>query len=362
MKLEVEIFDLKLERVNMTGNQKEEFAIIEVTEELIKAKTYEIRGYKVMLDFDLAEIYGYTTKAFNQQVKNNSERFAPDFNFKLTREEVANLRSKNLTSSWGGSRYLPNAFTEQGIYMLMTILKGDLAVKQSIDLVRTFKKMKDYILENRDLIGQRELLQLSMETANNKIAISKINHDMISLEKQISDVAEGLKDVVTKSELADMMNSFVSEDNDKWLMFNAKFSSADEVFESIYRKAKSTIYVVDNYIGLRTLVHLKNTPVGVQSIIFSDNVGANKLHSIEFTDFCKEYPNVQIKIQKTGGIFHDRFIVIDYGTADERVFICGASSKDAGAKITAIVEDYGTAKYKPMIASLLKNPPLVLPK
>lgn len=362
MKLEVKIFDLKLERVNMTGNQKEEIAIIEVTEELIKAKTYELRGYKVMLDFDLAEIYGYTTKAFNQQVKNNSERFAPDFTFKLTREEVANLRSKNLTSSWGGSRYLPNAFTEQGIYMLMTILKGDLAVKQSIDLVRTFKKMKDYILENRDLIGQRELLQLSMETANNKIAISKINHDMISLEKQISDVAEGLKDVVTKSELADMMNSFVSEDDDKWLMFNAKFSSADAVFESIYRKAKSTIYVVDNYIGLRTLVHLKNSPVGVQVILFSDNVGANKLHSIEFTDFCKEYPTVQIKLQKTGGIFHDRFIVIDYGTADERVFICGASSKDAGAKITAIVEDYGTAKYKPMIASLLKNPPLVLPK
>ena len=101
---------------------------------------------------------------------------------------------------------MPNAFTEQGIYMLMTILKGDLAVKQSIDLVRTFKKMKDYILENRELIGQRKLLQLSMETANNRIEISKINSDMISIEKQISDVVEGLKDVVTKSELADMMN------------------------------------------------------------------------------------------------------------------------------------------------------------
>ena len=113
--------------------------------------------------------------------------------------------------------------------MLMTVLKGPLAVKQSKALIRTFKKMKDYILENRDLIGQREILQLSMETANNRIEINKINSDMISLEKQISDVAEGLKDVVTKSELADMMNSFVSDDDDKWLMFNAKFSSADEV-------------------------------------------------------------------------------------------------------------------------------------
>ena len=184
--------------------------------------------------------------------------------FQLSDDEVEYLRSQFVTANISNkSRSNPYVFTEQGVYMLMTVLRGELAVKQSIALVRTFKKMKDYILENRELIGQREVLQLSMETANNKIAISKINHDMISLEKQISDVAEGLKDVVTKSELADMMNSFVSEDNDKWLMFNAKFSSADEVFESIYRNAKSTIYVVDNYIGLRTLVHLKNTPVSV---------------------------------------------------------------------------------------------------
>ena len=89
---------------------------------------------------------------------------------------------------------------------------------------------------------------------------------------------------------------------------------------------------------------------------------SNKLHSIEFTDFCKEYPAINISMQKTGGIFHDRFIVLDYGTADERVFLCGASSKDAGARITSIVEDYGTAKYNSVIAALLKNSPLVLPK
>jgi len=287
----------------MEEDKKEEIEIVKVTEELIKAK-------------------------------NNSERFASDFAFKLTKEEVNNLRSKNLTSSWGGSRYLPNAFTEQGIYMLMTILKGDLAVKQSIDLVRTFKKMKDYILENRELIGQRKLLQLSMETANNRIEISKINSDMISIKKQISDVVEGLKDVVTKSELADMMNSFISDDDEKWLMYKAKFSSADEVYASIYRQAKVSIYVVDNYIGLRTLVHLKNSQSGVSIILFSDNVGNNKLHNIEFTDFCKEYPNVKISMQKTGGIFHDRFIVLDYGIS----------------------------KYAPVIAALLKNPTLILPR
>ena len=95
--------------------------------------------------------------------------------------------------------------------------------------------MKDYILENRDLIGQREILQLSMETANNRIEINKINSDMISLEKQISDVAEGLKDVVTKSELADMMNSFVSDD-DKWLILT---HVADVISSSIIQYDKS---------------------------------------------------------------------------------------------------------------------------
>ena len=84
-------------------------------------------------------------------------------------------------------------------------------------------------------------------------------------------------------------------------------------YESIYKQAKSSIYVVDNYIGLRTLVHLKNSPTGVDIILFSDNVGNNKLHNIEFTDFCKEYPTVNLSMKKTGGIFHDRFIVLDYG-------------------------------------------------
>ena len=321
----------------MEEDKKKEIdvTVIEVTEEYLKEKLYEIRGKRVLLDADLAEIYGYDTKGFNRQVKNNIEKFDEDFMFELTDEELEDLRYKNCTANISSkSRYNPHVFTEQGLYMLMTVLKGPLAVKQSKALIRTFKRMKDYILENRDLIGQRELLQLSMETANNRIEISKINSDMISLEKQISDVAEGLKDVVTKSELADMMNSFISDDDEKWLMFNAKFSSADEVYESIYRQAKSSIYVVDNYIGLRTLVHLKNSPTGVNIILFSDNVGNNKLHNIEYTDFCKEYPTVKLSMKKTGGIFHDRFIVLDYGTA----------------------------KYNSVVAGLLKNSPLVLPK
>ena len=236
-----------------------------------------------------------------------------------------------------------------------------LAVKQSKALIRTFKKMKDYILENRNLIGQRELLRLSMETANNRIEINKINSDIAFLEKQISDVAEGMKNVVTRSELADMMNGFVAQEDNGWLMFNAKYCSADLAYTSIYNQAKKTIYLVDNYIGLRTLVLLKNAPEGIIIKLFSDNVGSKKLHNVEFADFCKEYPEISISMQQTGGVFHDRFIVLDYGTEDERVFLCGTSSKDAGARITSIVEDFGTQKYRQMINSLLKNAPLLLP-
>lgn len=338
---------------------EEKAEVFVITEQSLQDKIYYVRGHKVMLDFDLAAIYGYTTKAFNQQVKNNENRFEEDFRFKLTREEVENLRSKNLTSSWGGSRYLPFAFTEQGVYMLMTVLKGDLAVRQSKDLIRTFKKMKDYILDNRELIGQREYIQLSMQTAENVRDISKLKSDMGSVEKQMCDVMDQLEDVVTKSDLAEMMNSFVDNEDNGWLMFNTKYCTADLAYSEVYGQAKKTIFVVDNYIGLRTLVLLKNAPTSVAITLFSDNVG-NRLHSIEYNDFCSEYPSINITLKKTGGIYHDRFIVLDYGTEDERIFLCGASSKDAGARVTSIVEDFGIAKYKTLIDALLNNPNLIL--
>ncbi len=245
--------------------------------------------------------------------------------------------------------------------MLMTVLKGKLAIKQSKALVRTFKKMKDYILGNQSLIGQREVMQLSMQTMVNTSEINKLRISIGSVEKQMSDVMEQLEDVVTKSELADMMNGFVNNEDNGWLMFNAKYCSADVAYSSIYSQAKKSVYLVDNYIGIRTLVHLKNVHPGVEIKVFSDNVGNSKLHNIEYKDFCKEYPALKISMQHTGGIFHDRFIVLDYGTKDERIFHCGASSKDAGARITSIVEDYGIEKYDSIIKILLTNAALVLP-
>ena len=140
-----EIVTAKSGRKFMTEEKKEEIAVIEITEEYMKDRLYEFRGKKVMLDSDLAEIYGYETKNFKRQVKNNIAKFeGDDFMFELNDEEVENLsRCKNFTLNMGrGSniKYKPYVFTEQGVYMLMTVLRGELAIKQSRALVKTFKK------------------------------------------------------------------------------------------------------------------------------------------------------------------------------------------------------------------------------
>lgn len=139
-------------------------------ENYLKSKIYIIRGIQVMLDADLADIYGYTTKAFNRQVKNNIERFDEDMRFQLTDSEFDILRCKNYTSkieNRGGRQYLPYAFTEQGIYMLMTVLKGDLAVEQSKKLIKLFKRMKDFIIQLQNVLPASELGMLAIQTQNN---------------------------------------------------------------------------------------------------------------------------------------------------------------------------------------------------
>ncbi|MBO4608413.1 MAG: ORF6N domain-containing protein [Lachnospiraceae bacterium] len=343
------------------GSEEKLSESIAVTEEYLRDKIYEVRGYKVMLDADLAEIYGYDTKSLNRQVKNNISKFDDDFMFELTDQEVEDLRCNNCTANIDSkSRYNPHVFTEQGLYMLMTVLHGELAARQSKALIRTFKKMKDYIISRSNLIGQRDLMKMSIQTMGNAAEIKKLRADIDSVEKQMFYVMNQLDEVVTKSDLSDMMNSFVNDEDNGWLMFNTQYCSADIAYSTIYGQAKKSVYLIDNYIGLRTLVMLKNAPEGTDIRIFSDNIGTGKLHKVEYDDFCREYTYIRLSLQHTGGFIHDRFIVLDYGTENERVFLCGASSKDAGGRITGIVEDYGIEKYKPMIEKLLKNEKLRL--
>ena len=330
--------------------------MIVVNYESLVEKIYIIRGKKVILDFELAKIYGYETKNFNRQVKNNIEKFeGEDFMFRLTEEEISDLRCKNFTSSWGGNRYLPYAFTEQGIYMLMTVLKGELAVKQSRALIRTFKQMKDYIIENQGLIGKREFLQLSMQITSNAVEMQNLRQDLRDVEDKVAEVVDNLNDVVHKSELSELILD-LSNPQLKYgfLLLNGQTVEANLAYKSIYNIAKKSIYIVDNYIGVKTLVLLKDVPVSVDIRIFSDNIGKG-LHNLEYQDFCREYPLRKVKLQKSGGEFHDRYIIIDWNSAHQRIYHCGASSKDA-----SITEVADSVIYFDLVNKLLKNPILQL--
>lgn len=339
----------------------------------LKSLIFTVRGVKVMLDADLAEIYGYTTKAFNQQVKNNIGKFDTDFRFQLTKEEyheilkskiltsklesnhilsstsqnTLKLRSKNLTlelEKGKYSKYLPFVFTEQGIYMLMTVLKGELATKQSKTLIRTFKEMKDFIVENSGLlIGNRELMQLAIQSSQNT-----------------ADIAEIKENMVTKKELAKVIHDFTDpEIRREYLILNGETIEANLAYNNIYKTAKRSIFVIDNYIGIKTLVLLKDIENNIAVTIFTDNIRRG-LHLKEYEDFRKQYPHINISFRHTCGIYHDRYIILDYNSDNERIYHCGASSKDAGNKVTTISEVSDRQVYHTIVDTLIKNPTLVL--
>ena len=319
--------------------------IVVIDETTIKSKIYYIRNQKVMLDFELAEIYGYTTTRFNEQVKNNSEKFDDDFMFQLTKSEFENLISKKSTSSWGGRRKLPYAFTEQGIYMLMTVLRGELAVKQSKALIRMFKQMKDFIVENQDFITSKELLQIAVQTNQNTKDIATINNKISTL--------------ATKEDLKKVMDNFIDPDTYKhFLLMNGDKIEADVAYTKIYKSAKKSIYVIDNYIGLKTLELLRAAKDNVEIIVFSDNVkNKDMLTKNILNDFRKDYPNINLKMKIAGKKYHDRYIAIDYGTDSEAFYLCGASSKDAGNKISSItkIEESSKDMYHTMFGGMLNN-------
>ena len=275
-----------------------EISILE--ENSIRSKIHVIRGQQVMLDFDLAQIYGYETKRFNEQVKNNIERFDDDFRFQLTDEEYENLRSKFSTSSWGGSRYNPYAFTEQGIYMLMTVLKGDLAVTQSKMLIRTFKEMKHFIQNNSHIFAELDNIK---------------NH---LLE---SDLHQKETDIKIK-ELFSLMDKYNVKET-QGIFFQGQIFDAYAKFESFLSAAKKEIILIDNYVDLTILQRLAKKKKGVNVTIYTDP--KTKLTRQDVQTFNAQYPTLTLNFTtKT----HDRFLIIDKTT----IYHIGASLKDLGKK------------------------------
>jgi hypothetical protein len=133
--------------------------VIPIPDEIVISKIYLVRGQKVMLDRDLAELYGVQTKQLKRAVKRNSDRFPEDFMFELSLEELDFLRSQIGTSSWGGVRYAPMAFTEQGVAMLSSVLNSTRAITVNIHIIRVFTRMREMVLTHKDLLLKLEQLE-----------------------------------------------------------------------------------------------------------------------------------------------------------------------------------------------------------
>ena len=270
----------------------------------LKNKIYTIRGVQVMLDSDLAEIYGYETKRFNEQVKNNIERFDEDFRFQLTQDEVDVLRSKFSTTNISTmSRSLPYAFTEQGIYMLMTVLKGELAVKQSKTLIRLFKQMKDFVLTNSQLFAE-------IDSIKKHLIESDLHHK--ENDKRID-------------ELFTLMEKYKIEEK-QGIFFQGQIFDAYAKFESFIQSAKKEIVLIDGYVDLTVLERLAKKKKGVNVLLYTDS--KTKITNLDVQKFNAQYPTLTLNFTSK---MHDRFLIIDNSV----LYHIGASLKDLAKKCFA---------------------------
>ena len=310
-------------------------------------RVYVIRGQQVMLDYDLAEIYGYEVKRLNEQVKRNITRFPEDFMFQLTTEEDEILKSQIATSSWGGKRKLPYAFTEQGIYMLATVLRGELAEQQSIFIMRAFREMRHYIKQNQQFVTQSEMRLVTAKVSEISVQVAGVVDWKNKTEDRIDSIQRSI----------DTLNeNFVSDKDFKnFVIYKGQKFEADAAYIDIYQQAKKSIYVVDDYVNTKTLQLLSQKQAGVEVVLFTENGHGKRgfLTSAVINDFLQEYPSLRIKSNPD---CHDRLIILDYGDFTEQAYHCGASSKDAGKKLCAINVIVETSMLHPIIDKLLLAP------
>jgi hypothetical protein len=325
----------------------------------IRNRVYIIRGQQVMLDQDLAEIYGYEVKRLNEQVKNNISRFPEDFMFQLSKDEVPEdfLKSKISTLNEQGNKRgmhmkkLPYAFTEQGIYMLATVLRGELAEQQSIFIMRAFREMRHYIKQNQQFVTQSEM----------RLVTARVSEISVQVAGLADEQRKTKQDVVNIQKSIDVLNeNFVSEKDFKhFVIYKDQKFEADAAYIDIYQQATQSIYIVDNYVNTKTLQLLSQKNPGVEVILFTENGHGKKgfLTKAVVDDFRQEYPTIDIKSNPN---CHDRLIVLDYGLPTEKLFHCGASSKDAGKKLCAINKIHDTSIIHPAIDKLLLEPDKII--
>ena len=281
---------------------KDENTLIHIDETGITNLIYTIRGKQVMLDSDLASLYQVTTKRLNEQVSRNKNRFPAEFMFRLTKEEYENLRSQFATSSedyaHGGRRYMPYAFTEQGIAMLSAVLKSDIAVEVSIRIMNSFVEMRKFLFSNQQLFSRLDRVEL--------------------------------KQLETDKKLEEVFNYIASNTEVKQkIFFDGQIYDAFSFIADLIGKAQSKLILIDNYVDVNTLNILCKKRSGVDVLIATSGKGS--LTTKDINKFNFQYPSLSVK--KTAD-FHDRFLIID----DKEGYFIGASIKDAGKKSFAITK------------------------
>lgn len=282
----------------------EELNVVKYETENIKNLIYNIRGKQVMIDSDVAILYHYPTKRINETVNRNKKRFPEVFCFQLTELDIENMRSqiatasKNFENKFRNKKHLPYAFTEQGIAMLSGLLKNDIAIQVSINIMNAFVEMRKFILLNGEVFQE----------------INTIKGKLLEYDKKF--------DVVFN----ELQNNKEKEFKQK-IFFDGQIYDAYSLIIDIIKKAKNKILIIDNYIDDSILKMLSKKNKNVEVVILtSQNCNITKL---DIQKFNKQYSNLKLAYTNK---FHDRFIVID----NKELYHCGASLKDLGKKCFAI--------------------------
>lgn len=265
-----------------------------ITKHKINDKIHQFRDVHVMLDRDLAELYQVDTRTLNQAVKRNIERFPQEFMFQLTKEEFEHWRSQFVISNKEkmGLRWKPYVFTEQGVAMLAGVLKSEIAIKTSIQIINAFVQMRRFIVDNA-LIHQR----------------------MDKLEKQ---------QLVTETKLEQVFQAIENKDikPQSGVFFDGQIFDAHTFIADLIRKAKKSLILIDNYIDDTVLTQLSKSSKKIQIYILTKNI-SNQL-KLDVKKYGEQYSTIELI---EFNLSHDRFLIID-----EDIYHIGASLKDLGKK------------------------------
>ena len=275
-----------------------------------------VRGVQVMLDRDMARLYGVETGALNRQVKRNAERFPEDFMFRLSADEWENLKCQNGISSWGGDRQLPYAFTENGIAMLSSVLRSDIAIEVNIRIMRAFSAMRRFMLANAQMFQR----------------IEAVEKRQIATDVKVDEILERLD---------------ASETPLRGVFFDGQLWDARALVLKLVSRAKRSLILIDNWATAATLDLFAKKRKGVKVTIitsehFKKGVPHPAISDADVETFNAQYPKLTVGYNES---FHDRFLIID----DKELYLIGASLKDLGARC------FGFTKMDPVAIRGIKK-------